>query len=92
MAIHPLITAFCSPQALQKICLPNHMHSFTELLHADAIQQLEIALLGMPVAKILDALTIATKSQTSSTSLSSKLLCSATLPLATTPSTIVAPP
>ena len=61
MATHSLITAFCSTP-LQKICLTNHIHSLAELLHADAIQQLETALLGTPVAKILDVLTMATKS------------------------------
>ena len=92
MAIHSLITAFCSPQALQKICLTNHIHSLAELLHADVIQQLEVALLGIPAAKILDVLMMATKSETSSTPLSSKLLHSATTLLATTPCTIVLPP
>ena len=45
-----------------EIHLANHIHSLVELLHADVIQQLEIALLGSPVAKILDVLTMATKS------------------------------
>ena len=57
MTISSFITAFlCSPQALQKICLVNHIHSLAELLHTDAIQQLEVALLGTPVAKMLDVL------------------------------------
>ena len=89
---YKFITAFCSTQALQKIHLANHIHSLAELLHADAIQQLEITLLGTPVAKILDILMMATKSQTSSTPLSSRSLCSATKLLATTPSMIVLPP
>ena len=84
MAIHSFITAFCPTQALQKIHLTNHIHSLAELLHADMIQQFEIALLGTPVAKILDVLMMATKSQTSSIPLSSKLLHSDTLPLAAT--------
>ena len=91
MAIHSFIAAFCPPQALQKICFANHIHSLAELLHADAIQQLEIALLGTPAAKILDVLSMATKSKTSSIPLSAKLLCSAMLLLATTPSMIVLP-
>ena len=57
MTISSFITAFlCSPQALQKIWLANHMHSLAELLHADAVQQLEVALLGTLAAKILDVL------------------------------------
>ena len=92
MAIHSLITAFCSTQALQNICLSNHIHSLAELLHADTILQLDIALLGTPVAKILNVLTKATKSQTSFTPLSSRSLCSATILSATTLSMIVLPP
>ena len=55
-AIHSFITAFVCIQALQKIRLTNHICSLAELLHADAIQQLELALLGSPVAKLLDVL------------------------------------
>ena len=43
-------------QALQKICLANHIKSMAELLHAEAIQQLEVALLGSPNAHIIDLL------------------------------------
>ena len=68
------------------------MHSLAELLHTDMIQQLGVALLGTPAAKILNILMMATKSQPSFTPLSSKLLCSATTPLVTTPSMIVVPP
>ena len=68
------------------------MHSLVELLHVDVIQQLGVALLGTPAAKIFNVLMMATESQTSFTSLSSKSLCSTTTPLTTTPSTIVAPP
>ena len=92
MAICLFITAFCPTQALKKICLTNHIHSLAKLLHTDMTQQLEIALLGTPAAKILDILMMATRSQMSSIPLSSKLLHSATLPLATTPSMIVLPP
>ena len=76
MAICSLITAFCSTQALQKICHANHIHSLVEHLHTDMIQQLEIALLGTPAAKILDIMMMATKSQTSSCS---KLVFSGTV-------------
>ena len=86
MAIHSLITAFiCSPQALQKICLASHMHSLVELPHADAIQQLEVALLRTPTGKMLNVLMMATKFQPTFTHLSSKSCHSATTPLATTP-------
>ena len=40
-------------QALQKIRLANHIKSMAELHHADAIQQLEVALLGSLAAQIL---------------------------------------
>ena len=51
MTISSIIIAFlCSPQALQKIQLANHIHSLAELLHADAAQLLEVALLGTPTA------------------------------------------
>ena len=43
-------------QALQKIQLLNHIKSMAELLHANAIQQLEEALLWSPAAQILDLL------------------------------------
>ena len=93
IAICLLITAFDSTQTLQKICLTNHIHSLAKLLHADMIQQLEVALLGSPAAKILGILTMATQSQTSSTALSSRLLHLATIPLVTTPAAcLVLPP
>ena len=64
MTISSFITAFlCSHQALQKIHLANHIQSLAELIHADAVQQLEVALLGTPAAKILDMLLMATTLQ-----------------------------
>ena len=92
MTIHSFITAFlCSPQVLQKICLVTHIHSLAELLHTDAIHQLEVVLLGTPAAKILNMLMMATKSQPLCTPLSYKLLHSATTPSATTSLMIVVP-
>ena len=79
MTISSFITAFlCSLQALQKIQLANHIHSLVELLHTDAVQQLEVALLGTLGAKILDVLSIATTSQPLCTPLSSNPLCPTT--------------
>ena len=43
-------------QALQKINLANHIKSMAELLHAEAILQLEVALLGSPAAHVIDLL------------------------------------
>ena len=43
-------------QAMQKIRLANHIKSMAELLHADTIQQLEVALLGSPGAHLLNLL------------------------------------
>ena len=63
-AIHSLITIFPVTQALQKIRLANHIHSLAELLHADAIQQLEVALLGSLAAKLLDVLSMSMQHQT----------------------------
>ena len=57
----------------------------------DAIQQLEVALLGTPAAKMLDVLLMATTSQPLCTPLSSKPFHSATTP-ATTSSMIIATP
>ena len=37
-------------QALQKICLTNHIRSMADLLHTDAMQQLVVALMGSPTA------------------------------------------
>ena len=55
--IHSFITTFLFTQALQKIRLANHIHSLVELhACADAIQQLEVALLGSPTTKLLDVL------------------------------------
>ena len=42
---------------MQKIWLANHIKSMAELFHANAIQQLEAALLGSPAAQVLDLLT-----------------------------------
>ena len=42
----------------------SHIYSLAELLHADAMQQLELALLGSPTAKVLDVLPMATQSHT----------------------------
>ena len=93
MTIHSFITAFlCYPKALQKTHLANHIHSLVEPLFADVIQQLEVALLRTPAANISHMLMMATKSQPLWTPLSSKLFHSATTPLATTSSVIVAPP
>ena len=50
ITIYSGITAFVFTQALHKIRLVNHIPSLAELLHADAIQQLELALLGSPAA------------------------------------------
>ena len=55
-------------QALEKICLANHIRCMAELLHADVVQQLEVALLGSLVAQIVDLLSgglAQTKSSTS---------------------------
>ena len=43
-------------QALQKFCLVSHIRSMAYLLHANAIQQLEVALLGSPAAQVIDLL------------------------------------
>ena len=51
-------------QAVQKICLANHIQSIAELLHTDAIQQLEVMLLGSPVACLIDVLLAGLKSTT----------------------------
>ena len=39
-------------QALQKIHLGSHIRHMADLLHVDAIQQLEVALLGTPVVQL----------------------------------------
>ena len=61
-------------QAQQKIWLVSHICSLAELLHADAMQRLESALLGSPTAKVLDAMGMATQSQKTFTSPSSMFL------------------
>ena len=43
-------------QTLQKIHLANHPKSMVELPHAEAIQQLEVAVLGSPAAHVIDLL------------------------------------
>ena len=75
---------------MQKIHLASHIWNLPELLHADAIKQLEVALLGTPAAKVLGVLSLATFSQQVYTSFSSKSFPTTTL--ASTSSTIVAPP
>ena len=78
--IYSLIPAFVLNQALQKIRLVNHICSLAELLHANAMQQLELALLGSPVARLLDMLAMGIQHQTTSLCLTSVPLCpSATL-------------
>ena len=57
-----LNTFFLFLQALQKICLANHIQGLAELLHADTIQQLEVVLLGSPVAHLIDFLSAGLKS------------------------------
>ena len=42
---------------LAKIWLANHIKSMVQLFHADAIQQLEVALLWSPVGEPLGVLT-----------------------------------
>ena len=43
-------------QTLQKIHLVSHIWSMADLLHVNAIQQLEVALLGSPAAQVIDLL------------------------------------
>ena len=64
--IYSLLTISVFDQALQKIQLVSHIHGLAELLHADAMQQLELVLLGYPAAKVLDVLEMATQSHTTS--------------------------
>ena len=91
MTISLFIMAFlCSLQALQKICLANHIWSLAELLHADTVQRLEVALLGTLAAKILDMLSMATTLQPHTPPLSKPPHPVTTL--ASTSSMIVAPP
>ena len=43
-------------QALQKICLADHIREMADLIHVDAIQQLKVALLGSPAVEMIDLL------------------------------------
>ena len=57
-------------QALQKIHLANNIRYMADLLQADTVQQLEVALLGSLVAQVVDLLSrgvAQTKSSTSAT-------------------------
>ena len=74
ITIYSLFSAFVLTQALQKIRLVNHNHSLAELLHADIMQQLELALLGSPVARLLDVLLMGIQQQIMSS-------CSTAVPL-----------
>ena len=65
IVIYSLLTITVFNQALQKIRLASHICRLAELLHANAMQQLELALLGSPAAKVLDVLAMATQSHTS---------------------------
>ena len=62
MSIYCIIFVLCLTepnlhvQALQKICLADHIRKMANQLHADAIQQLEVALLGSPAAEVMDIL------------------------------------
>ena len=40
----------------------NHICSIAELLHSDGLQQIEVALLGLPAAKLLDILSMSMQS------------------------------
>ena len=62
-AIYSFITTFLFIQALKKIRLANQLHSLAELLHADAIQQLEVALLGSLAATLLHVLLMSMQHQ-----------------------------
>ena len=87
ITIYSLHTAFVFTQTLEEIRLVNHICSLAELLHADTMQQLELALLGSPAARLWDVLVIGTQHQTTS-------LCSTSVPLppSTTSSTPSSPP
>ena len=54
-------------QALQKICLANHIRWMADLLHANAVQQLEVVLLGPPASEVIDFLSGGLAQATSST-------------------------
>ena len=49
----------------RKSHLANHICCIAELLHADAMQQIEVALLGSPAAKLLDILSTSMQSKPS---------------------------
>ena len=49
-----LLNSSSHSQALQMICLVSHIRSMADLLHANAIQQVEVALLGSPAARVID--------------------------------------
>ena len=53
--------------ALQKIHLANHNRWMVDLLHANTVQQLEVALLGSPVFEVIDLLSHLLVQTTSST-------------------------
>ena len=46
-------------QVLQKICLANHIKRMANLLHMDAVQNFEVALLGSPAANVVGLLSAA---------------------------------
>ena len=74
-------------QALQKIHLVNHIRWIVDLLHTDAVQQLEVALLGSPASEVIDLLSSGLVQTTSSTIVASAQSC-----LCTFTSTCPAPP
>ena len=43
-------------QAFNKICMAQYIHWLADQLHADAMQQLEVALLGTPAANCIKVL------------------------------------
>ena len=66
IVIYSLLTISVFNQALQKIWLASHICSSAELLHANAMQQSELDLLGSLAAKVLGVLVMATQSHTTS--------------------------
>ena len=62
-ATHSFITAFLFTYTLQKIGIANHICSLAELMHVDAIQQLEVALLGSLAANLLNVLSMSKQHQ-----------------------------
>ena len=75
ITIYSHFPAFVLTQALQKIRLANHICSLTELLYTDVMQQLELVLLGSPVARLLDVLAMGIQHQTTSSWSTSVSLC-----------------